>query len=144
MGDGTGAATKYSQWVVTLADGTVHALPSTDASYSGASCSGGFTDQTIDGSGYTLSVTGATVNSIYASNGTSLSGISIQDSNGNAITYNSTTTKWTDSLGIVALVGSSSSRSWNWTDVNGGSPTASWTLTPETLKTQYLCSGITD
>ncbi len=58
-GDGSGTATMYSQWSVEDATGTFHYLPNTDASYAGSTCSGGFTDQVTDGTGYTLSVTGA-------------------------------------------------------------------------------------
>lgn len=144
---GSGAATAYSGWYIQLADGTVHSLPPTDTSYSGSTCSGGFTDQVTDGTGFTLSVTsGVTVGSVYTKDGTSLTDDSITDSNGNKITESvaGAGKAWTDTLGLTTLTQASSGISWNWTDVNGGSPTVSWTVPGTTYRTAYGCTGIAD
>lgn len=147
-GDGTGAYTKYSGWYLTDVAGTVHSLPSTDVSYSGASCFGGFTDQVTDGTGWTLSIASSGT-TIYASNGMTLNGSSIADSQStaNKITYSNGSggdTIWTDTLGVTALTRSPSGPSWSWTDANGNTQTASLTNTDVTLKTSFACSGITD
>ena len=144
---GSGVANAFSGWYIQFGDGTVHSLPPTDTSYSGPTCSGGFTDQVIDGTGYTLSVTSGTiVGAIYTRDGTNLATNSITDSNGNEISWNIAGATWADTLGLTTLTQASSGISWNWTDVNGGSPTASWTVpnTNPTYKTAYGCTGIND
>ena len=139
-GDGTGTATKYSGWYIQMADGTVHKMVAADISYSGASCSGSFTDQPRDGSGLTLSVTGNTVNSIYGRGGELISSTSLKDSNLNSITYTATGGgTWTDSLGFTEL--KLLSGGYTWTDVNGGSPAASVTTnTNETVRSAFGCT----
>ena len=139
-GDGSGSATQYSGWYIQFSDWTQHYLPATDSSYSGTNCSGGFTDQTIDGTGFTLSVTGSTVNSIYASNGMSITGTKIEDSNGNSISWNSGTDEFTDTLGITELT--SAGPNYRWTDINGGSPEATLTLTSYTLRSAFGCPAL--
>jgi RHS repeat-associated protein len=140
-GDGAGSADVYQDWAVQLADGTVHPLASTVFSYLGATCSSGFTAQTIDGSGYTLSVTGKTVNSIYASNGMNLTSTKITDSNGNSISYASNGS-WTDTLGLTTLA--PSPPGWAWTDTNGNSQMSAITYTNYDLRSAFGCSGYTD
>jgi hypothetical protein len=137
---GSGPATAYSNWYIQFADGTTHYLPTSDISYNGASCSGGFTDQTIDGSGYTLSVTKDTVNSIYASNGMLITASAIKDSNNNAISWTGGYL-WTDTLGVTALTGGSG---YSWSDVAGGSPSVSVSNYYYNLVSSFGCSGITD
>jgi YD repeat-containing protein len=144
-GFGSGAADAFSGWYIQLSDGTMHSLPATDTSYSGTTCSGGFTDQVTDGSGYTLSVSsGVTVSSIYTKDGTKLAIGSITDSNSNAIAWNLAGKTWADTLGLTTLTQASSGISWDWTDVNGGSPTVSWTVPGTTYRTAYGCTGIAD
>ena len=140
LSGGSGAYTAYSGWYIQFADGTQHLLPTTDVSYTGTSCSGGFTDQAIDGSGYTLSVTGSTVNSVYSRGGAKLTTTSLTDSNGNSISYSSS--KWNDTMGMTTITAGSSG--FSWTDVNGGSPAADPTYTAYTLRTVFGCSGETD
>ncbi|MGB6801588.1 MAG: hypothetical protein WBE31_04930, partial [Candidatus Sulfotelmatobacter sp.] len=146
-GDGTGAATKYSGWELINVAGTVHPLPSADAVYSGTNCSGGFTDQVIDGSGWTLNTVSG---SIYSADGTMLTGSAITDSQStpNTIKYSSVVggdTIWTDTLGMRALTRSPAGPTWTWTDTNGSTQTASLTANNNaTLKTSFGCSGITD
>jgi RHS repeat-associated protein len=143
VGDGSGSATKYLNWYIQFADGTVHPLPGTDISYSGATCSGGFTDQTVDGSGYTLSVTGATVNSIYYKNGTHITTSAITDSNSNSISWNGLAS-WTDTLGLTAI-SAHSGGGYQWTDVNGGHPYMQVTNTLYTsIQSAFGCSTFAD
>jgi hypothetical protein len=154
---GSGSAFEYSNWYILLADGTRHYLPTTDVIYVGTSCSNSFTDVTIDGSGYTLSVSADpsegyyVVNSIYTKGGISLTGSfvtnpngAIKDSNGNSVSYNGTA--WTDTLGLTALTeNTSGGNTWSWTDASGNSPTTSLTNSSYTsIRTAYGCSGITD
>jgi RHS repeat-associated protein len=144
---GSGAASAFSGWYMQFADGTLHSLPPTDASYSGPTCSGGFSDQVIDGSGYTLTVTsGLTVGSIYTKEGTALTATSITDSNSNELSWSITGKTWMDTLGLSTLTQASSGISWNWTDVNGGSPTVNWTVPNANpmYQTAYGCPGIND
>src|SRR6202035_4595053 len=126
--------------------GTIHWMPSTDVSYNGTSCAGGFTDQVSDGTGYTLSVTGQTVNSIYAKDGMRLSQTSIIDSNGNSAAYSYSTGIFTDTLGLSALTHSftSSSESLQWPDVNGGNPLVSVSDTSYPLRSAFSCTGLLD
>ena len=145
-GDGTGTATKYGAWYVSENIGTRHYLPSTDVSYVGATCSAGFTDMTTDGSGVILSVTGATVNSVYLRDGSRvLNGTIIkQDSNGNAISVSGSSD--VDTLGVRVLTYSSgtNTNTYSWTDVNGGTPQSTTTYTGYVLRSAFGCTGKTD
>jgi RHS repeat-associated protein len=65
------------------------------------------------------------------------------DSNANAISYDTSTSKWTDTLGVAALT--YDSNTYSWTDVNNGSP--SITLSASTnyeLKSTFACPGEPD
>jgi RHS repeat-associated protein len=144
-GYGSGYANKLTGWYIKLSDGTLHSLPVSDVSYLGASCSSGFTDTVIDGTGYTLSVSGQTVNFISSSGGLSLDGLgtSITDANGNSIRWNGT--HFADTLGFGELVGSGIGDSWSWPSVSGGSPTTARTDTSYAgMKTAYGCPGLSD
>jgi hypothetical protein len=129
---GSPATTKYMNWVLPTADGTLHPLPTGDYTDSQGCLNASFTDQTIDGSGYTVSVTKATVNSIYDRSGLSIvAATSITDSNGNTATVNNSTGVFTDTLGVTALTvsGTPATASYTWTDVNSGSPAVTTTAT---------------
>jgi RHS repeat-associated protein len=156
---GSGSYTSYSAWQLLSIDGTQHSLPASDISYSGTHCSYGFTDQVIDGTGWTLSVTsGTTVNSIYASNGMNItSGQTLVDpqSSPNKISYGtfSGITGWADTLLNAAPTAGANTLSrtpvsngtdWAWSDANGNTQTASLVNTSVTLKTSFACSGIID
>jgi len=146
-GYGSGSATQYYGWFIVFSDGTLHWLPSTDYTYSGTTCSGYFTDQVIDGTGYTLSFTAPLAANIYTRGGLIVAGsTSITDpqSSPNSIAFNLSTGVFTDTLGLTALTQASGGNSWSWSDVNGGSPTASVTTTPYTLKSVFGCSGFID
>jgi hypothetical protein len=142
-GDGTGTATKYTGWYIVLSDGTNHPLPATDAAYVSTSCAGSFTDTTIDGSGYTATISSSTsrafaeLSSVVTSGGMTIlttplaTTQSVTDSNGNNMSFNPVSSglpfssaTWTDTLGLTALTQSSTGLSWSWTDANGNSPAA--------------------
>ena len=147
---GSGTTTKYINWHVIEANGTAHALPSTDFSdrtSEGTSClnGSGFTAQTIDSSGLTVTVAsnGSAATSVYARNGMLLSGTQITDSNSNLIILSAGTI--TDTLGVAAVSGVEvQNGAVSWTDVNLGSPQVGVTTAGKTLKTTFNCSGIGD
>src|SRR5580700_1746109 len=84
---GSGTTHKLTNWYVLLGNQTVHYFPATDfADSAGCLSGGGFTDVTIDQSGYQISVSATgTVNSIHDRDGNSLAqnGSSITDPQGN-------------------------------------------------------------
>jgi RHS repeat-associated protein len=148
-----------THWYVEDASGSVHPVPPGDEIYvgpGGTSCPGNpttFTAVTLD-SQYTLQVTtvwhGSSTAQVWANDG-STSGViswgtpilSWQDSHGNAATANNTFTSWTDPMaGIAPLTstGVSTSPSYSWTDINGGTQTVAFTGTPTTIKTTYGCT----
>jgi len=92
----------YSGLYFSLKDGTVHPLPVSDSVVSSATCSTSFTDTTADGRGLTATVRGnaslPTLTALYSSSGTSLSTSAVTDSNGNSISYNSSSSTYTDTL----------------------------------------------
>ena len=153
---GTGPATKYSGWFLVMPDGTAHSLPSTDVAYGGTSCSSTLTDQVIDGTGWTVTVVGGTYNAgtqagvtVVSSGGRAIdiATATIQDaqSTPNKISYNGSEQTFTDTLGAPVLyVNANAEGQLSWTDVNGGNPTESQTLTDSTLKTSFGCSGKPD
>ena len=157
-GDGSGTATKYSGWYLLFPDGTVHSLPVTDVAYGGASCTSTLTDQTTDGTGWTLTINGGTFYSsdqagatIVSSGGMIVSGVPdltyIQDaqSTPNKISYNISQQTYTDTLGTYVLtVNANTAGTLGWYDVNGGYPTESQTSIDATLKTSFGCSGKAD
>lgn len=159
IGDGTGAATKYSKWYLLMTDGTVHSLPATDVAYGGASCSSTLTDQVIDGTGWTVTVVGGTYNAATQAGVTVVSSAgltidiataTIQDaqSTPNKIQYNYPFQgEFVDTLGqgsIALVVDANAYGQLSWFDVNGGNPTESQTFTSATLKTSFGCSGKPD
>jgi RHS repeat-associated protein len=174
--DGVHLTNKYANWVVWSADGTSHPLPLSDyvdfpiQGNGNAPCyKGSFVDQTIDGSGYT--VTADIVNCKTYSNGlcsvTHKSGFhsgfmnlestpAVTDSNGNQVVLSQIQTHtgtFTDTLGLVTATESTNLRvhdflfggTFTWTDVNGGSPQVSVTASSTFhLKSVFGCTGITD
>lgn len=145
-GYGTGFGTKASGWHITLGDHTIHNLPATDVSYSGATCFSSFTDTVIDGTGYTLTVTNGKASAIYTKGGMTLSSSSITDSNNNSISVNSGNTQFEDTLGLTAITsaGTNPFTQAYWTDINLGSPTFSATNTPYTLRSAFGCPSLSD
>jgi RHS repeat-associated protein len=146
---GSPATVKYSNWFVLDSFGTQHPLPSGDfADTEGCLAGSGFTAQTIDNSGYTVTV-GAhpVVSALYTSGGMSLADETLTDSNNNSGAWNPSTGVYTDTLGMTALTYSTTSTYQKalWTDANGNSPYVKITITTgETLRTNFGCSGISD
>lgn len=89
---GGGSTTKYTNWSIIEANGTIHPLPTSlysDRTSSGTSClsGSGFTAQTIDGSGITATVAsnGSSAGSIFLRNGTNIAEDQVLDAYGNSI-----------------------------------------------------------
>jgi RHS repeat-associated protein len=145
---GGGSTTKYSNWYIQFPDGTLHFLPAADYVL-GTGCPTSFTDQVVDGTGYTVSVTGNTSASAYDRGGMVLPGL--KDSNGNTITYSAS--GYTDTMGLgvlscspssVCLSSSSGTITFGWNDVAGGSPAVSETYNNYILQSVFNCSGLID
>jgi RHS repeat-associated protein len=148
-GHGSGTATMSSQISIVMPDRTQHPLPVNDTIYSGPTCFSGFTDQTIDGSGFTFSETSSTTSSIYTNGGLALTSNSIKDSQSapNSVSMSTTLsgTTFTDTMGNSVLTSSIVNGSpWVWTDVNGGSPQVAASYTGYPLRTTFGCTGFTD
>jgi hypothetical protein len=152
---GGGSTTKFMNWVVTFADGTVHPLPTTDYtdSYgSGLSClNASFTDTTIDNSGLTVSVTRNIVNSIYNNSGAlltlgTISTESIKDSNGNTMSMGSSGTAVVDTLGLTVVTdaGFWPDETFTWNDVAGGTPQVAESSTSLPILTNFGCGTPAD
>jgi hypothetical protein len=118
---GSPATVKYTNWFVQDSTGTRHPLPSNVYADSQGCLSGsGFTTQTIDGSGYTATVTASGGDGgIETGGGALISDIGVTDSNGNSITLAPSTGIYTDTLGLTVLTYSttSSTQKAAWTDV---------------------------
>jgi RHS repeat-associated protein len=161
--NGTGTAAKFSGFALHFADGTLHPFVAGDSVISSVAgypgdCPTSLTATTLDGSGYTISVTGCstdigcnlyTVNSISTRSGTQISndGIpaTITDPNGNSISYNAVSGVYTDTLGVSTLTATAGTLpTVSWTDVSGGSPTVTPTSTSYTLRSAFGCSSQTD
>ena len=142
--NGTTYTTEYVNWYIQFADGTQHWLPGGDYTDSAGCWKASFTDQVIDGTGYTLSVTGNTINSIYGRSGTNIgtTGLSITDPNGSSIKWDGNVT-FTDTLGLTALSGYPST-AVTWSDISGTSPSTSNQYTYYYLKSSFACPGKTD
>jgi hypothetical protein len=152
-GDGTGNnATEFTNWYLQFPDGTIHLLPPGDAVYQSSTCSSSFTDQTIDGSGYTATVTTSTTTSmtytltgrdgsvLYPNAGTP----TLKDSNGNKIAQNSLTS-WEDTLGTTVLTrgGTGSAPTYSWT-TGTASPEITQSKTGYTMQSEFACPGYSD
>jgi RHS repeat-associated protein len=110
-------------WTYDDGFGTPHPFAPTSTVYSN-SCTGGWTTgftgaQASDDSGYSLSVNGSTVVSLYSADGSLINASSIEDRNGNEVTKSSGV--FTDTLGTTAL-----------TIAGSGTPTSpiTYTYTP--------------
>jgi YD repeat-containing protein len=146
--DGVHYTNTYTNWVIWTLDGTYHWLPTTDytdlrTDGSGLSCyNKTFTDQVVDGTGYTMVATQDSA-SVYDRSGKQLTTDSVTDANGNVITDVGATI--TDTLGLTVMSGLTGPRNSNfeWTDVNGGSPKVTMTPTGSlALKTAFGCTGV--
>lgn len=147
---GSGTTTQYTNWTVLEANGTVHPLSVNDFSdrtAAGTSCltGSGFTAQTIDGSGLTVTVpsNGIAASSVFDKSGAFLSVSEIQDSNSNLMFMEGGII--TDTLGLPALsYGQLTTGPFTWTNVNDGSSQVTVSTSNLTLKTAFDCSDIGD
>ena len=98
----------YSNWTYFDGFGTPHPFAGTtevDTGCGGDGFSTSINSTATDGSGYTVSITGATLNSLIAADGAqiTLSGVTLQDKNGNKITEN-TSGQYYDTLSSTTPV----------------------------------------
>lgn len=140
----------YSGFFLSLADGTGHPLPVSDSVVSSTTCSTSFTDTTADGSGLTATVRGnvslPTMTALYNSSGTSLSASAVTDSNGNSISFSSSSSVYTDTLGLPVLTSSltTSPVSYTWSNGSSTPPAVDVTNTGYTLRSAFGCANFTD
>ena len=144
---------KYSNWFIQTPDGTTHYLPTADYTL-GSPCATSFTDQVIDGTGYTLSVSANSTTAMYDASGMQIGadeGLKLIDTHNNTVTW-TPDTGFTDTLGLEVLTCSPSttclasaegSITFGWTDVSG-SPSVTESYTSTTLKSVFGCSGYSD
>ncbi len=145
---GTGTTTKYTNWQMQAADGTLHPLPLNvyaDKKSDGTSCltGSGFTATTSDRSGYTMTVTANAIpTSVFGRNGMLYSETSVLDSNSNSILLSGG--EFGDSMGLLVFSYGSSPNfgPFSWTDVDGGSPQVTVGTSNLTLQSNFNCSGI--
>jgi RHS repeat-associated protein len=143
--DGHTRTTKFTNWGIGTADGSLHWLPKNLLSDTTGCYKAAFTGTTIDGSGYTLSVNLGAVQSLYDRTGTKIWQTSLTDSNNNVLSTTSAYMTFTDTLNTTAMTATSSTAGpFKWTDVNGGSPQISVTNTTMTLQSAFNCSGVND
>jgi len=101
---------------------------------------------TGDGSGYKISVTGSTVNSLTSADGKSIVDSSITDRNGNTITGGGT---YVDTLGVTTLIAAGSGTptspvTYTYTAPSGASPFYQVNYATYSIQTNFGCSGITE
>jgi len=144
---------RYS-WTYYDGFGTPHQFPGVSTRFSG--CTTGTTTLNaiaMDGSGYTISVTGFTLNSLIASNGALINpsgGAVLQDRNGNEITEDSngnlydTLNGTTPTLAVAGSGTPSSPYTFTYTAPSGAAATYTMKYTAYTVQTNFGCSGITE
>jgi hypothetical protein len=141
----------WSGWTYIDAFGTRHPFPGTSGHTDGCTVSSyGFTATASDGSGYTLTTNGASatlyardgslinapVNSLGASGGAT-------DRNGNQISYNSTTSVFTDTLGTAALTRAGAAPNpvtYSYLAPSGANATFTVRFTSYLVRTNFGCS----
>ncbi|MGB6476516.1 MAG: hypothetical protein WBF04_20890 [Candidatus Sulfotelmatobacter sp.] len=152
-----GTTDKYSNYSIKTGDGTLHpVLPTLYADSAGCLAGSGFTAQTIDGTGWTLSISPTGANNsptayqsngmIFSPNGNSAGYFSLADSNSNSITWNSSAETFTDTLGLTAVtmttaIYPSEKITWNSSGglCSGGSCSATQTPTTYNLRSVFGC-----
>jgi RHS repeat-associated protein len=141
--------TEFSGFYI-VAGGTYHYLPPADFTDTTGCYHTSITDATTDGSGYIATFNNhAQLTSVYDLAGNALGVGGITDSNGNSITFSSSSYTYTDTLGLTALTASSNGNfpNYSWTNVNGSSPQPQVSFTTSstvTLKSAFGCSGVND
>lgn len=151
----------YSNWAYIDGFGTRHPFLGASTYSDTVPChtggSTGFTRVANDGSGYTISVTGSTVNSLYASDGAlinaSTGAITLTDRNGNQITStnSSGTTSYYDTLSsataVLTVSGSGTPSSpylLTYTAPSGANASYTMKYTTYSIRTNFGCSGISE
>lgn len=158
------ATTKYSNWVITTADGTQHWLPPSDytTSTSGGTCIPTLTDEATDGSGFIGKLSGP-VGQVISANGYQYDiHAGLTDANGNKVYWyncgSGTGFFFCDSLGVPSLNGTGGDNTgwwmnfegvlpaYSWNDVNGNSQAVTPTTTNYPVRTAFHCTSpaITD
>jgi len=159
---------EYSGWWIQTNDQTQHILPPNDMVDSLGCFSSSLSDQAIDGSGYTLVITGSTQGNnlcnpnvgtgstctIYEAGGTAINvvpQVSAQlyfstqavDSNSNAITFSAANNKYTDTLDLTAVTedNSTSPSVFSWTDVNGHTQRTTINYSAANLQAPAFCGS---
>lgn len=148
----------YSHWVVREANGTLHPLPPSDSISAGGDSHcfhTHFTDTTIDGSGLTITASGASgysVSPVITSGGLTInqaypSATSITDPNSNVVSI--TSTDYNDTLGVIAASASpnvNAPAAVSWTDVKGNPQQVTVNTSNVKFQTNFGCAsqGIAD
>jgi RHS repeat-associated protein len=152
------ATTTYSNWVYVDGLGTPHGFTGSSEVETGcANVKTSFNSTAWDGSGYTLSVTGSTINSLIASDGTIINpatgATTLQDRNGNQITSSTSsgTTSYYDTLSsttaVLAVAGSgtpSSPLTFTYSAPSGANAPYTMKFTSQTVRTNFGCSGVSE
>jgi len=141
---GGGGTVEYVNWYLQFANGTIHYFPTTDFTDQQGCFHSSFTDQVIDGSGWTITANASGVaTSLHDRSGMALQLNSMRDSNGNVISSSGTPTlTYTDTLGLPVMT--EYGGTYTWTDVNGGSPQVTTSTATPTLQSAFGCSGVAD
>ncbi len=144
--DGVTPTYEYGGWYVLGANQTYHWLPAGDFTDTVGCWHSTLTDQTIDGSGYTLSANSSGVVTSLLDRGGNLlhnGGFTwFTDTNGNTLTETTSGGNLIDSLGTTVLTLTATGA--QWTDVSGGSPAVSQTTSSLNMMTNFGCSGIAE
>jgi RHS repeat-associated protein len=157
--------TEISGWWMETGDGTRHMLPPSDMVDSLGCFSTGFSDQAIDNSGYTLSISGVSsassicnapsVCTIYGAGGTTFNVLLLptgpniyystlaKDVHNNRISFNYSNNVYTDTLGLTTLTLDSSTQptKFSWTDVNSGTQSATINSSAVNLQSPSDCGA---
>ena len=129
-------------------------VPSGTATCTSAESPHGMNSSAVDGSGYTLNVTGLSGVTLTSASGKQISppvlygtgSASVTDSNGNEISVDGSG-HFTDTTGKVVLTVAGSAPSphtFTYTDTDGNPQTVSMTYKSYTVQTAFGCSGITE
>jgi len=145
----------YSNWTYFDGFGTPHPFAGTtevDTGCGGDGFSTSINSTATDGSGYTVSITGYTLNSLVAADGALINptGVTLQDKNGNKITEN-TSGQYYDTLSsttpVLTVTGSgtpSSPVKFTYAAPSGASAAYTMKYTAFTIRTNFGCSGIVE
>ena len=146
----------YTSWTYHDGFGTPHAFPGTSSvttdTCTGTTTTTGFTATASDGSGYNISVDGATVTRLLSRDGNVINALStsgfpasvgsVEDRNGNEISENSSGV-FTDTLGTTALtIAGTAPSNTTFTYTAPSNTSAAYTVSYKTytVKTNFGCS----